>query len=137
MGNTLDDDYPEEERRKPAPKTPDEFRDHIIEGLATLHVGQRYIHQQLKQMNGTQMNLLARMNNVEISQETHPLTCPVESRVETLEKGALAISVEKATDLKWYKAIKPFVLLLAGLTAGALGTVLLTHIDSWISLVKK
>ncbi len=129
----MDDFMNEEDDRKPAPKTPEEFRDHVVAGLATLHVGLRGVHSQLKRMNGTQATLLERMMDVETTQKTHPLSCPIGDRVGKIEITLAKNDTEKATDKKWFQRLKPYILLAAG--AGA--TMLLSHIDQWISLIKK
>jgi len=101
-----------------------------------LHVGQRYIHQQLKQMNGTQTNLLSRMSIVESTQKTHPLTCPVGERVGSIEIKMAEASVEKATDKKWIIRLKPVVLVVGGILTGAIIIILLQHLDVLINKIK-
>jgi hypothetical protein len=98
------------------PKTAEEFRDHVVASLATLHTGQTQVLGQLTRMNGTQTQLIERMTEVEKLQAVHPYACPNNQRIGTLESTIATHIIEKNTkdqvDLSWWSRLKPYIQIL-------------------------
>jgi hypothetical protein len=108
----------------------------VIQGLTQLQEGQKYIVGHLEKMNGTQADLLKRMAAAELFEKTHPLKCPIgvhaEERIDELEtrvdEHITTRNAEVQTSNKWWDALKPAIMLLAG----GLLVLLATHLDQWL-----
>jgi hypothetical protein len=117
--------------------THDEFREHVIEKLAIIETSNAGMLEQLKRMNGTQAVLVNRMTEAELKIATIHVECPVQSKVELLEQIVGRRRAEDYTrsevNKKWLEWAKPLLMVVGG----AFGMMLLSHIDTWISLIKK
>jgi hypothetical protein len=105
----------------------------ILTSLAELQTGQQGILDHLAQMNGTQAKLLERMNTVEVQQELHPNQCVLKERVLTLESEVhqhfITVNAVRSTNRRWWDKLTPIIYIVAG----AIGMVVLRHIDIWIN----
>jgi hypothetical protein len=109
--------------------THDEFREHVKESLASIKSDSAHMVSELRRMNGTQVDLIVRMRQAEITLATIHTDCPLQGKVGVIEEIVHRRVTEDATrnalNAKWLKWIKPILYLLAG----ALIMLLINHPD--------